>query len=66
MHLCVRPWSLLTKLNFSKRGPTDTTVFNVSSHSSRRDNEALQILKNYDLQIKIMIPLEVYTVIKIK
>ena len=25
--LCVRPWSLLTMLNFSARGPTDTTVF---------------------------------------
>ena len=26
-HFYVRPWSLLTILNFSKRGPTDTTVF---------------------------------------
>ena len=34
-HLCVRPWSLLTILNFSlltilnfsARGPTDTTLF---------------------------------------
>ena len=26
-HLGVRPWSLLTILNFSARGPTDTTVF---------------------------------------
>ena len=26
-HLCVRPWSLLTILNFSVRRSTDTTVF---------------------------------------
>ena len=26
-NFCVRPWSLLTIINFSKRGPTDTTVF---------------------------------------
>ena len=26
-HFCVRPWSLLTILNLSERGPTDTTVF---------------------------------------
>ena len=26
-HFCARPWSLLSILNFSKRGPTDTTVF---------------------------------------
>ena len=26
-HFCVRPWSLLTVLNFFKRGPTDTTLF---------------------------------------
>ena len=32
------PWSLLTILNFFMRGPTDATVFNVSS-SSRRDNK---------------------------
>ena len=25
-HFCMRPWSLLTTLNFSKQGPTDTTV----------------------------------------
>ena len=25
--LCVRPWLLLTMLNFCARGPTDTTVF---------------------------------------
>ena len=40
----MRPWSLLTILNFSKRRPTDTTNgisiqrnFNVSSPSSHRD-----------------------------
>ena len=26
-HFCVRPWLLLTILNFLERGPTDTTVF---------------------------------------
>ena len=35
---CVRPWSLLTILNFSKRGPTDKRYFNVSTPSSRRDS----------------------------
>ena len=25
-HFCVRPWLLLTILNFSERGPTDTMV----------------------------------------
>ena len=37
-HFCVPPWSLLTILNFSERGPTDTTVFNLSTPSSRTDN----------------------------
>ena len=27
LHFCVRPWLLLTILNFSEWGPTDTTVF---------------------------------------
>ena len=26
-HLCMRPWLLLTILNFSARGPTDITIF---------------------------------------
>ena len=36
--LCERTLSLFTTLNFSARGPTNTTVFNVSSPSSRRHN----------------------------
>ena len=27
LHVCMRPWLLLTVLNFSERGPTDKTVF---------------------------------------
>ena len=27
LHFCMRPWLLLTILNFYERGPTDTTVF---------------------------------------
>ena len=34
----VRPWSLLTILNFSTRGRQTQRYFNVSSPSSRRDN----------------------------
>ena len=34
--LCVRPWSLLTVISFSVRGPTDTSVF-----FSRRDNKSI-------------------------
>ena len=37
----MRPWSLLTILNFFEGGPTDKRYFNVSSPSSRRDNENL-------------------------
>ena len=36
-HFCVCPWSLLTILNLSEQGPTDTMVFNVSTPSNRRD-----------------------------
>ena len=42
-HLCMRPWSLLTILNFSAWGPTDTTVFNVFFPSSRRDDNEISI-----------------------
>ena len=38
-HLCVRPWSLLTILNFSARGRQTQRHFNISSPSSRRDNK---------------------------
>ena len=38
LDFCVYPWLLLTVLNFSARGPTDTTYFNVSSPSSRGGN----------------------------
>ena len=42
----VRPWSLLTILNFSARRLTDTTLFyNVSTPSSRRDSNVNKVLK---------------------
>ena len=37
LHFNVRPWSLLTILNFSVRGQQTQRYFNVSSPSSRRE-----------------------------
>ena len=42
-HFCECPWSLLTILNFSVQGPTDTTA-NVSSPFSCRDNKLGKVL----------------------
>ena len=46
-HLRVRPWSLLTILNFPNGGWQTQCYFNVSSSSSRRDNyyKALKVNK---------------------
>ena len=45
-HMCVRPWSLLTILNFSARDRQTQRYFNVSSPSSRRDNYRIIVQKN--------------------
>ena len=41
-HICVRPWLLLTILNFSYRGRQTQRYFNVSSPSSRIDNNVCE------------------------
>ena len=42
-HLCGRPWSLLTILNFSARDRQTQRYFNISSSSSRRDNKITDV-----------------------
>ena len=49
-HFCVRPWSLLTILNFSNGGRQTQRCFNVSAPSSRRENKVLSL----DLDLKII------------
>ena len=62
---CVRPWSLLTILNFSERGRQAQWYFNVSTLSSRRDNKHNSILSNIDIKIVNTLPLKVLTVKKL-
>ena len=44
-HFRVRPWSPLTTLNFSVRGRQTQRYSNVSSSSSRRDNNSKKVLR---------------------
>ena len=61
----MRPWSLLTILNFSERGRQAQWYFNVSTLSSRRDNKHNSILSNSDIKIVNILPLKVLTVKKL-
>ena len=56
----MRPWSLLTILNFSERGSTDTTVFYFTLSSRRDKNKSTDVLgkffRVYQIKLMIFIP----------
>ena len=53
----MRPWSLRAKLNFSARGPTDTTVFfnynyiYVKNRWSSKDKKQIQTLQTFIVKL---------------
>ena len=64
-HFCLRPWSLLTILNFSKRGLTDTRAFwcLFSFYSQRQLRKPIQFFVAFNDALSKLLSYDVFSYI---